>query len=127
MATIEQFYDILNHAFIVSVSSWKPSPQLCPDVGIPRTLPVESPRSADVKWATLTVPPIVAATAVLLYDYAVTLRMEVDLIWLRKWNFMTVIYILQRYLPFMDTFIVPIIQCASPPALLTVSSSSSLL
>ncbi|KAF8878161.1 hypothetical protein CPB84DRAFT_350371 [Gymnopilus junonius] len=32
-----------------------------------------------------------------------TLRMEVDLVWSSKWNFMKVLYFLQRYLPFIDT------------------------
>ena len=36
------------------------------------------------------------------YDYLLTIGMEVDLVWSSKWGFMEVVYILQRYLPFVD-------------------------
>ena len=36
------------------------------------------------------------------YDYFLTIGMEVDLVWSSKWGFMEVVYVLQRYLPFVD-------------------------
>ena len=42
----------------------------------------------------------------LIYDYILTLPMEVSLIWRAKWTVMKVLYVIQRYLPFEDTVIV---------------------
>jgi len=39
----------------------------------------------------------------MIWDYALTFRMEVDLVWNAQWNFMKGLYLLQRYLPFIDT------------------------
>jgi hypothetical protein len=39
-----------------------------------------------------------------IWDYIITFRMEVDLVWKSKWNFMKGLYLFQRYL----TFVVPI-------------------
>ncbi|EDR01502.1 uncharacterized protein LACBIDRAFT_333151 [Laccaria bicolor S238N-H82] len=47
----------------------------------------------------------VAGAAMFLYDYFLTVGMEVDLVWSSKWGFMKVLYILQRYLPFVDAAI----------------------
>lgn len=44
---------------------------------------------------------VVGAT-MFLYDYLLTLGMEVDLVWSSKWTFMKVLYLAQRYLPFVD-------------------------
>ncbi|KDR79853.1 hypothetical protein GALMADRAFT_222795 [Galerina marginata CBS 339.88] len=38
-----------------------------------------------------------------IWDYILTFRMEVDLVWASKWNFMKVLFLVQRYLPFVDT------------------------
>jgi len=38
-----------------------------------------------------------------IWDYILTFRMEVDLVWKSKWNFMKGLYLLQRYSPFIDT------------------------
>lgn len=46
---------------------------------------------------------VVAASTLFLWDWMLTMRMEVDLVWKSKWNFMKVLYLLQRYLPFVDT------------------------
>ena len=35
-----------------------------------------------------------------LWDYILTFGTEVDLVWKSKWNFMTGLYLFQRYLPF---------------------------
>ncbi|KIJ93494.1 hypothetical protein K443DRAFT_645449 [Laccaria amethystina LaAM-08-1] len=47
----------------------------------------------------------VAGAAMFLYDYFLTVGMEVDLVWSSKWGFMKVLYVLQRYLPFVDAVI----------------------
>ena len=38
-----------------------------------------------------------------IWDYVLTFRMEVDLVWQTKWNFMKGLYLFQRYLPLIDT------------------------
>ena len=40
-----------------------------------------------------------------IWEYIVTFRMEVDLVWKSKWNFMKGLYLFQRYLPFIDTIV----------------------
>lgn len=45
----------------------------------------------------------VASVALYTYDYLLTLGMELEYIWQGSWNFLKVLYILQRYLPFFDT------------------------
>ncbi|EDQ98969.1 uncharacterized protein LACBIDRAFT_335488 [Laccaria bicolor S238N-H82] len=47
----------------------------------------------------------VAGAAMFLYDYFLAIGMEVDLVWSSKWRFTKVLYILQRYLPFVDAAI----------------------
>lgn len=37
------------------------------------------------------------------YDYFLTLGMEVEFVWSSRWGFMKVLYLLQRYLPFLDS------------------------
>jgi len=44
----------------------------------------------------------VAASTVFIWDYMLTFRMELDLVWKSKWTFMKAMYIFQRYLPFVD-------------------------
>lgn len=46
---------------------------------------------------------LVSSVALLLYDYALTLSLEVDLVWRAPWNLLKLFYIVQRYLPFFDT------------------------
>ncbi|KAJ7784289.1 hypothetical protein B0H16DRAFT_293030 [Mycena metata] len=43
-----------------------------------------------------------AATAILLFDYALTFHLEVDLIWPSKWSPAKIIFLLARYTPFLD-------------------------
>ncbi|KAK0227440.1 hypothetical protein EDD85DRAFT_853735 [Armillaria nabsnona] len=45
----------------------------------------------------------VSSVALLLYDYTLTLSLEVDLVWRAPWNLLKLFYIVQRYLPFFDT------------------------
>lgn len=47
---------------------------------------------------------LVAAGAFFVYDWLLTLGMEVELIWRSKWNYIKVLYLFQRYLTFYDTF-----------------------
>ncbi|KAG7089126.1 hypothetical protein E1B28_010834 [Marasmius oreades] len=45
----------------------------------------------------------VFSTTLLVYEVIVNLPVEIELIWMRRWSFLTGLYILQRYLPFFDT------------------------
>ncbi|KDR75682.1 hypothetical protein GALMADRAFT_248296 [Galerina marginata CBS 339.88] len=45
----------------------------------------------------------VAASTVFAYDWLITLSMEIELIWRSRWNFIKILFLLQRYLPFLDT------------------------
>ncbi|KDR82787.1 hypothetical protein GALMADRAFT_848896 [Galerina marginata CBS 339.88] len=45
----------------------------------------------------------VAASALFVYDYLLTFQLEVELIWKSRWNFIKVLFIIQRYMPFIDT------------------------
>ncbi|EDR02574.1 uncharacterized protein LACBIDRAFT_332138 [Laccaria bicolor S238N-H82] len=44
----------------------------------------------------------VGAAMLLVYDCSLTLGMEIEFVWSSPWGFMTVLYIVQRYLPFCD-------------------------
>ncbi|KJA14982.1 hypothetical protein HYPSUDRAFT_149695, partial [Hypholoma sublateritium FD-334 SS-4] len=45
----------------------------------------------------------VAASTLFIWDFILTLPLEIDLVWHRKWNALKIIYLIQRYLPFFDT------------------------
>ncbi|KIM38603.1 hypothetical protein M413DRAFT_239609 [Hebeloma cylindrosporum] len=45
----------------------------------------------------------VAAATVYLWDYILTFQLERELIWTSKWNFIKILFIVQRYLPLFDT------------------------
>ncbi|CAA7264313.1 unnamed protein product [Cyclocybe aegerita] len=45
----------------------------------------------------------VAAITMFVWDYLITFGMEVEYVWCGKWNFITAVYLVQRYLPFIDT------------------------
>jgi hypothetical protein len=47
--------------------------------------------------------------AVIVYDYALTLSREIDLIWSSRWNVIKITFLLQRYLPFLDAILLSII------------------
>ncbi|KAI0084389.1 hypothetical protein BDY19DRAFT_909865 [Irpex rosettiformis] len=52
------------------------------------------------------VPYTIAAFGTLLvYDYLCTLADEVSLVWLQPWNIGTILFLLNRYPPFVDTFL----------------------
>lgn len=38
-----------------------------------------------------------------LWDYLITLGMEIELVWPSKWTVMKSLYLFQRYIPFLDT------------------------
>jgi len=44
----------------------------------------------------------VASCTMFIWDYILTFRMEVNLVWKSKWNFMKGLYLFQCYLPFID-------------------------
>ncbi|CAA7265648.1 unnamed protein product [Cyclocybe aegerita] len=43
-----------------------------------------------------------AATVIFLWDYLLTFGMEVRYIWPGKWTFVKIIFLIQRYVPFLD-------------------------
>ncbi|KAF9256492.1 hypothetical protein L218DRAFT_881608 [Marasmius fiardii PR-910] len=45
----------------------------------------------------------VFSVTLLVYDVMINFPLEVQHIWTRKWTFLTVLYVLQRYLPFFDS------------------------
>ncbi|KAH7925428.1 hypothetical protein BV22DRAFT_1033983 [Leucogyrophana mollusca] len=45
----------------------------------------------------------VAATAILVYDYFLTVELEIKHIWPAPWSILKVLYLSTRYSPFMDT------------------------
>ncbi|TFK71028.1 hypothetical protein BDN72DRAFT_492891 [Pluteus cervinus] len=47
----------------------------------------------------------VASSTLYLYDLLLTFDMEVNLLWPSKWTLIKVVYLLQRYLPLIDTVI----------------------
>ncbi|TFK62609.1 hypothetical protein BDN72DRAFT_383656 [Pluteus cervinus] len=47
----------------------------------------------------------VASSTLYLYDLLLTLDLEVNLLWPSKWTLFKVVYLLQRYLPLVDTMI----------------------
>jgi len=47
-----------------------------------------------------------AAAACLIYDHLLTLHLEIKLIWLAKWTYTTVIFLLIRYLAILDALLV---------------------
>ncbi|KAJ3517663.1 hypothetical protein NLJ89_g360 [Agrocybe chaxingu] len=44
-----------------------------------------------------------AACSIFLWDYLITIGMEVEYVWTGRWSTMKVLYLIQRYLPFIDT------------------------
>ena len=46
---------------------------------------------------------LVAASTFFVWDYILTIPLELDLVWRSKWNALKFIYLVQRYLPFVDT------------------------
>uniref|UniRef100_A0A8H7XX45 DUF6533 domain-containing protein n=1 Tax=Psilocybe cubensis TaxID=181762 RepID=A0A8H7XX45_PSICU len=46
----------------------------------------------------------IAGGAFFLYDWLITMGMEVELVWQSNWNIIKAVYLFQRYLPFYDIF-----------------------
>jgi hypothetical protein len=44
--------------------------------------------------------------ALFVYDYSLTLTREIDFIWFSRWNVIKVVFLMQRYLPFLDLVVV---------------------
>jgi len=54
----------------------------------------------------LVVDPIfMSAVALFIYDYLLTLDREINLIWFSPWTYTKVLFLLVRYLTFVDTFL----------------------
>ena len=50
--------------------------------------------------------PLVASSALLIYDIELNIDVEMDHIWKREWSIITALYTIQRYLPLFDTVVV---------------------
>lgn len=61
----------------------------------------------------------VAGATMFVYDYFLTLGMEVDLVWSSNWSLMNVLFIAQRYLPFLDAAVL----CFLPQFSTTIAPS----
>jgi len=48
----------------------------------------------------------VSAIALLLYEYLLTIELEVNLIWYSSWSYIKVLFLLTRYLPIFEIFVV---------------------
>ncbi|KAF9266799.1 hypothetical protein L218DRAFT_996361 [Marasmius fiardii PR-910] len=48
----------------------------------------------------------VCSSTLLVYDVLTNLDIEIEHIWMRKWSYFTVLYVVQRYLPIFDTAMV---------------------
>ncbi|KAG7085562.1 hypothetical protein E1B28_003118 [Marasmius oreades] len=46
---------------------------------------------------------LASSSAILVYDYLLTIRLEIELVWLSPFNWISIVYLIQRYLPFVDT------------------------
>ncbi|KDR75688.1 hypothetical protein GALMADRAFT_226328 [Galerina marginata CBS 339.88] len=56
----------------------------------------------------------VSAAALWAYDYFLTLGMEIELVWTTKWNIIKVLFLVQRYLPLIDTCILTLYRDLMP-------------
>ena len=62
-------------------------------------------------WAFLTLATVMACM-MFFWDYILTFRIEVDLVWKSKWNWMKGLYLFQQYIPFTDIIWV-VLKCES--------------
>ncbi|TFK64477.1 hypothetical protein BDN72DRAFT_901536 [Pluteus cervinus] len=70
------------------------------------TLPFDIKRVVTIyKHMELDMHVAFAAATIYLYDLLLTLGLEVELIWSSKWCFLKAIYLIQRYLPLVDTLL----------------------
>ncbi|KDR72731.1 hypothetical protein GALMADRAFT_252945 [Galerina marginata CBS 339.88] len=56
----------------------------------------------------------VAAAALYLWDYLLTVGMEIELVWTSRWNVIKVLFLVQRYLPLLDTCILTLYRDLQP-------------
>jgi hypothetical protein len=56
-----------------------------------------------------TVTAIAVCLAVFIYDYFLTFRREVELVWLSQWNVIKVLFLAQRYFPIVDGILLSMI------------------
>ncbi|TFK33421.1 hypothetical protein BDQ12DRAFT_691078 [Crucibulum laeve] len=48
----------------------------------------------------------VASIGILIYDWSLTFDLEVSLVWTARWNFIKVLFLMTRYLPFLDSIVI---------------------
>jgi len=60
-----------------------------------------------------------AVFTIVVYDYALTLSREVDLIWKRQWTFVTWLYVISRYYAMVLSIFLTILSVDTPPMSLT--------
>ncbi|PFH45658.1 hypothetical protein AMATHDRAFT_8852 [Amanita thiersii Skay4041] len=51
----------------------------------------------------------VSAAAILVYDYLLTIRMEIEYVWKAKWTLIKITYVIMRYMPFLSVIAILII------------------
>jgi hypothetical protein len=68
---------------------------------------------------------LVVAVVALVYDYLITLGMEIRYIWPARWNLLKILYLLQRYLPFFDSGVLLLWSMSSYPSFSSVTDSLS--
>lgn len=52
----------------------------------------------------------VASAALFVYDYIITFEMEFEFVWKSPWNVVKVLYFIQRYMPFADVAMLPLLR-----------------
>ncbi|KAF9005238.1 hypothetical protein BDQ17DRAFT_386132 [Cyathus striatus] len=65
----------------------------------------DPPTVLDLQVSQLVQSTLVACGTLLIYDLLCTLDQEVAYVWSEKWSLGTFLFILNRYLPFVDTFL----------------------
>jgi hypothetical protein len=53
-------------------------------------------------------PPLAVLLSLILYDYLLTLTREIDLVWFSQWNIIKIVFLVQRYVPFIDGILLAI-------------------
>ncbi|TDL21755.1 hypothetical protein BD410DRAFT_289996 [Rickenella mellea] len=94
---------------ITSITTLYPTAQLLRAQAYPsrnillRVTPMESKSIGGISIVKAT---LVFTGTLLVYDYMITFKREVKLVWMQKWTRGKAMFMLNRYLPFPDTFLV---------------------
>ncbi|KAL4260149.1 hypothetical protein AB1N83_008817 [Pleurotus pulmonarius] len=99
---------------IVLINSGWLQTEICPQLELPQLRIMASPSIQEleklaviiVEHQRLEIYVILSSTTVLVYDYILTFDKEVSLIWFYQstWSWTSILFMLNRYLPFFDTF-----------------------